>query len=211
LWDATTGRRLLALRNPHEGKNPAVFSPDGRLFATGGDEKDSSQDIIVWDAQDGHKVATLSGHTGPISCLAYSLDGQRLVSGSLDGSIKVWDTITGIEILTLRKHAGTVLSVAFSPNGKQLVSQGNDAIAILWSGEDGGSNLEDRWIAWHRQSAENGEQKRRWFVTAFHLSHLIGVAPNDQGLYLRRANAWARLGRWAAAAADVIRAYALKP
>ena len=34
---------------------------------------------------------TLRGHTDRVSCVAFSLDGKRIVSGSRDQTLKVWD------------------------------------------------------------------------------------------------------------------------
>jgi WD40 repeat protein len=38
------------------------------------------------------KEALLGGHTEYTCCMEYSLDGQHLASGSLDGSIQIWRT-----------------------------------------------------------------------------------------------------------------------
>jgi WD40 repeat protein len=48
----------------------------------------SDRAIRVWDVATGRCEGTLAGHTGRVSCLAVS--GNRLVSGSLDGTAKVW-------------------------------------------------------------------------------------------------------------------------
>ena len=45
----------------------------------------------VWDSRTGELVRTFRGHTGLVSSLAFSPDGQRLISGSRDHTVKVWD------------------------------------------------------------------------------------------------------------------------
>jgi WD40 repeat protein len=47
--------------------------------------------VKVWDAQTGQDLLTLQGHTDPVSSVAVSADGQRIISGSWDGTVKVWD------------------------------------------------------------------------------------------------------------------------
>ena len=50
---------------------------------------------MIWDAETGERLRTLSGHYHPVSALAFSPDGGRLVSASFDGHLIVWDTTTG--------------------------------------------------------------------------------------------------------------------
>ena len=38
---------------------------------------------------------TLAGHTEMVLAVAFSADGKRIVSGSLDCLVKIWDTETG--------------------------------------------------------------------------------------------------------------------
>jgi WD40 repeat protein len=69
---------------------------------------------------------TLLGHQGAVSSVAFSLDGQRVVTGSEDRTAKVWDAATGRELLVLKGHTHMVTSVAFSPDGKRLITGAGD-------------------------------------------------------------------------------------
>ena len=51
-----------------------TFSHDGRYLAAGDDDGT----VRLWDAGTGHPVATLTGHTGEVSSVAYSPDGRVL-------------------------------------------------------------------------------------------------------------------------------------
>ena len=90
LWDAATGRHIQTLRGHEDFIFTAAFSPDGGLIASGGGEVAPR----VWNAKDGRQVAQLknfwSGHTQPITALAWA-DGQTLLTGSADSTIKVWN------------------------------------------------------------------------------------------------------------------------
>lgn len=77
------------------------------------------------------------GHTGPIHSVAYSPDGQRIISGSADMTIKVWDAQTGQETITLKGHTRGVSSVAFSPDAKRIVSGSHDGTVRLWDAQSG--------------------------------------------------------------------------
>jgi len=84
-------------------------------------------------------VRTLTGHESCVLSVALSTDGQTLISGSLDKTIKIWNTQTGELRCSLTKyrggHASTVNSVALSVDGQTLVSGSYDDTIKIW-GED---------------------------------------------------------------------------
>ena len=75
---------------------------------------------------------TIRGHESAVACVAFSPDGKRIVSGSVDKTIKVWDAATGAELMTLRGHEGDVTCVLFSPDGKHIVSGSDDKTVKVW-------------------------------------------------------------------------------
>ena len=77
------------------------------------------------------------GHTDSTCCVAYSPDGQRLVTGSDDYTAKVWDAKTGTELLTLKGHTNYVRSVAYSPDGQRLVTGIADGKTKVWDANTG--------------------------------------------------------------------------
>ncbi|MFM7407175.1 MAG: trypsin-like peptidase domain-containing protein, partial [Cuspidothrix sp.] len=78
-------------------------------------------------------VRTLSGHSGDVTSVAISADGQTLVSGSGDNTIKIWNLGTGQLIRTLSGHSERVRSVAISPDGKTLASGSDDDTIKIWN------------------------------------------------------------------------------
>jgi WD40 repeat protein len=69
--------------------------------------------------------------------VAWSPNGQRIVSGSYDQTMKVWDAASGQEALTLTGHTSGVSTMAFSPNGKRIVSGGFDQALKVWATASG--------------------------------------------------------------------------
>ena len=72
----------------------------------------------------------LKGHTGDINSIAFSADGQMIVSGSNDNTVKFWDIKTFKIIKTLRASDEDILTVALY--GNILATAGNDHHITLW-------------------------------------------------------------------------------
>ncbi|MCA9688081.1 MAG: hypothetical protein KC636_00615, partial [Myxococcales bacterium] len=68
----------------------------------------------------GEPVAVLRGHQHSLYELAYSPDGARLATASLDDTARVWDARTGELLVTLRGHEDDVVALAYSPDGARL-------------------------------------------------------------------------------------------
>jgi WD40 repeat protein len=65
--------------------------------------------------------------------VAFSPDGERIVSGSWDKTVRVWDAVTGQPVgAPLTGHTDWVTEVAFSPDGKCIVSGSADKTLRLW-------------------------------------------------------------------------------
>jgi WD40 repeat protein len=68
------------------------------------------------------------GPLPPVTALAFSADGNLLVSGSY-GHVSVWDMNTGQPVQTLTNVLGAVNAVKFSPDGKLLAVAGGQPSA----------------------------------------------------------------------------------
>ena len=77
------------------------------------------------------------GHSRNVSSVAFSPDGQYLVSGDIDNTIKLWDVQSGKVIKIFNGHSNMVNSVAFSPEGLQLASGSGDKTVKLWDVRSG--------------------------------------------------------------------------
>ena len=73
-----------------------------------------------------------------VRSVAFSPDGQRIVSGSNDKTLRVWDAATGQPIgQPLTGHTDPVVSVAFSPDGHRVVSGSTDKTVRVWDADTG--------------------------------------------------------------------------
>ncbi|GFZ92950.1 serine/threonine-protein kinase [Okeania sp. KiyG1] len=80
---------------------------------------------------------SIESHGDKVRTVAFSIDGQTVVSGGEDNSIKVWTLKTGSEPRTLGgwmfSHSGWVQEIAFSSDGQTLVSGSNDGTVKVWN------------------------------------------------------------------------------
>jgi WD40 repeat protein len=85
LWELATGREVLAL--PAEEITRAAFSPDGRLLALTA----PSRQVIIYDLRRGQEVRRIKELEAEVTCLAFSPDGHRLLTGLSDSTALVWE------------------------------------------------------------------------------------------------------------------------
>lgn len=77
-------------------------------------------------------VKIMTGHTSFINCLVFSPDGETLISGSADKTIKIWNFATGKEIRTIKDHNSFINYLTITPDGQTLVSASADKTIKLW-------------------------------------------------------------------------------
>ena len=108
-----------------------AYSPGGRYMATCG-----SQGAFLWDIQTGSVIRTFSGHTGGVTSVAFSPDGTKALTGSLDNTAKLWETATGNCVRMFSGHTSAISLVVFSPDGAMVLTGSWDKTAKLWETAD---------------------------------------------------------------------------
>jgi WD40 repeat protein len=121
----TDGKPLRKLEGHNLGLNALAVSPDGKLLASGGNERWAR----VWNIADGQPVATIdfSGGDGYHNeSLAFSADSRRLALGTSRSEVRVVELPSGNELYSKAdaEETGFILGLAFSPDGATIASVG---------------------------------------------------------------------------------------
>ena len=118
------------------GAGRLLFSPDGRLLATG---TYRSNTIKLWETATTRKLRDLSSTGQAVSALpptvAFSRDSRLIAASGGDNSVTVWDVLSGRELYKLggsslgsASTAFGVYFIAFTPNNRLVTI--SDAVRI---------------------------------------------------------------------------------
>ncbi|KAG2145845.1 WD40-repeat-containing domain protein [Suillus clintonianus] len=130
VWDVKSGKTVLTIKTRHKYAyvHAIIYSPDDEKIATAGDNEDA---VKIWNAKTGKLITTLE-HDWPAQSLAWTLDGKKLISGSMY-PIRIFDTTTWEQIAILEGHTNYVDVISLSQNDRLLASASNDKTARLWN------------------------------------------------------------------------------
>lgn len=77
--------------------------------------------IHIRNASTGMPVGEpLCGHIAEVRSVAFSCNGNHIISGAIDGTVRCWDAdlSTGLRRKQYAGHSAPVQSVAYSPDGQ---------------------------------------------------------------------------------------------
>ena len=95
-YDTTRYRNFRTFTSPR----PAQFSSlavdvSGDLVASGATDV---YEVFLWSVATGHLLEVISGHEGPVSCLAFNPSpasgASQLATASWDKTLKIWDALS---------------------------------------------------------------------------------------------------------------------
>jgi len=103
----------------------AAFGPDGKRIVTA-----RGNIARLWDIDTGESEVSFTGQTGTVTDVAFSADGRRVATGSLDTVARVFNAATGALDDTFYGHTGLGINdIDFSPDGSAIVTAGADHTA----------------------------------------------------------------------------------
>jgi WD40 repeat protein len=93
--------------------------------------------LFIWDTQSWKLIRALDDPNELVFSVAWSTDGERLVSAGSDGMLHWWNLQDGECILQRQGHDGPVQSLRASPDNRLLASCGDDGAIRIWEMDTG--------------------------------------------------------------------------
>lgn len=127
LWNLETGDKLRELKGHSQFITSVHFSPDNARIATGC--RDGM--VNIFDVASGEKKLSWLAHTDTRR-VAFSPNGELLISAGYDAFPKVWNAQTGELLSIYSKHEHVVHALRFKPDGRHVVSGDRSGLLRVW-------------------------------------------------------------------------------
>jgi WD40 repeat protein len=179
VWDASSGKALSilkpALNQKMMGSGPIAFSPDSTYLAS----VSAVGTITIWDIISGAPLRVIKigemlqepvrkqrigvSHPVQVTSIGFSPDGDRIASGSTDGTVRFWEVATG-RLLSKIVVLDRVNALGFSPDGRRIVTGTGDPSNVdplrapavrVWDVESGKLLVATKSLPRHMGGLEN--------------------------------------------------------
>ncbi|MBK9755899.1 MAG: hypothetical protein IPO88_20840 [Nannocystis sp.] len=145
VWNTQAGQFVAADLERHGGVvSSAWASPEGRRAWSFSAELGAAREVQIWGQDGDHArlVAELRGHADIVLSAAFGADGQRMVTGSRDGTARVWNVGGPAFAGETLQHSSPVQWASFSGDGGRIATVTYDHTVRVWDGDGRGAPRE---------------------------------------------------------------------
>jgi WD40 repeat protein len=125
VWDVASRRHYRTSSQISDWGYSLTFHPGGDRLAAG-----LERDVALWNPADYRPPTIFPAHAGAVLGVAFTPDGQTLLTGGADGLIKLWDPAGRLRH-TFDWKIREVGAVAFAPDGLTAAAGGAETI-LVW-------------------------------------------------------------------------------
>lgn len=123
LWEMPHFTNVYTLSISQEKISSVAINLTGEWIAFGASKLGQ---LLVWEWQSESYVLKQQGHYFDMNTLAYSTDGQNIVTGGDDGKLKIWNTTSGFCFITFTEHVSAISAVEYAKQGQIIFSASLD-------------------------------------------------------------------------------------
>ena len=134
VWNVATGAQENTFRSFLDPIWGIAFSPDGRRFALGG----NNRDVKILDTTNWNVVTRLVGHSTTVRSVDFSPDGSRVISTGEDERGMIWPAVVTRPVEEMSRllrgpeYLDRTPSLAFAPDSGTFVGTAADGTVKLW-------------------------------------------------------------------------------
>ncbi|WP_260581751.1 WD40 repeat domain-containing protein [Sphingopyxis sp. PET50] len=144
LFDSTSGKRIFQRGAAMKAANSRALNADptigGTRLTNNWFSADSKRFLMTLsdgtfelrDADTGAMMQRIPGHAEAVLSASFSPDGERVLTGSLDDTVRVWSLADEREIMEARIEVPKLRSAAWAPEGNGIVSMSIEQGLQLW-------------------------------------------------------------------------------
>lgn len=132
LWDPASGTLVRRLGGMPERISALAWHPKRNLLAVAGGTPGQWGTVALVDVAHGYAIRFLCDLPETVLSVAFDPDGDTLVAGCGDRTMRIFNVSTARQTRVLRQHADWVQAVAFNPKGTRLVSVSRDRTARVF-------------------------------------------------------------------------------
>ena len=127
LWQKPAGGKRLDLAALESPPRSIAVSADSKLAAIG----EEGGKAKVFDLTNGQIVKTLTGHSGPVTGVAFTADASKLVTASQDKTFRVFNLADQQQLASVETPS-PINAVAIVSEGKLVATAGADNMLRTW-------------------------------------------------------------------------------